>query len=172
MTNLPTPPSLLFLPPSAYQVPHGQRKTHGMAIASLALAIVWIGGIGSIVAIVLGIISQKKIKKSTNAKGGTSVARAGIIIGVTGLIIAIIFWTAVFTGGNGVNTSSLSYVDGNNYASANYSNATAESVLCKSSNVPSGYNPTLWIRGCLDGWATARFAINNNPGFPGLNSGS
>ena len=165
MTNLPTPPALLLSPLPTHQVPHGQRNICGMAIASLALAIVWIGAIDSIVAIVLGLISQKKIKASTNAEGGTNVARAGIITGVTGLVIAIIFWTAVFTGGNGVNTSSLSYVDGNNYASANYSNATAESVLCKSSNVPSSYNPTLWIRGCLDGWATARFASTTTQAF-------
>jgi hypothetical protein len=139
-----------------------------MAIASLVLSIVWIAGIGSIVAIILGFISQRKTKRSTGAKGGADLAIAGIIIGVVGLIFSIVFWAAVLAGGSGVSTSSPSYMDGSNYATSNYANNTAESTVCTPSNVSSGDSAGLWMRGCQDGWATARFAIDNSPGA-GLN---
>ncbi|HEY5265438.1 MAG TPA: DUF4190 domain-containing protein [Acidimicrobiales bacterium] len=171
MTNLPIPSAPLLPRHPAYQVPDGQRKTNGMAVASLVFSIVWIGGIGSIVAIILGLISQRKVKRTTGANDANKFAISGLIIGVGGLVVAVFFWAAVLAGSNGVNTSSPSYVDGNNYAIANYSNATAEAVLCASSSVPFRDNPSFWMRGCLDGWATARFAINNSPGLPGLNVG-
>ncbi len=169
MTNLPIPATPLRPLPPAQQVPHGRRKTNGMAIASLVFSIVWIAGIGSVVAIILGFISQGKTKRSTGAKGGADVAISGIIIGVAGLILAVAFWV-VLAGGNSVNSaaSSPSYVDGSNYATSTYANNTAESMVCTPSNVSSGDSPTLWMRGCQDGWATAEFAINNSPGA-GLN---
>ncbi|HVA53469.1 MAG TPA: DUF4190 domain-containing protein [Acidimicrobiales bacterium] len=170
MTNLPTPPTPLRPLPPEHQTPRGRRKTHATAIASLVLSIAWIAGIGSIVAIILGFTSQKKIKRSTGAVGGADVSTAGITLGVVGLIAAIFFWLSVLAGGNGASTitRSPSYVDGSNYATLYYANNAAESAVCAPSNVPSGDSATLWMKGCQDAWATARFAINNSPGA-GLN---
>ena len=143
-----------------------------MAIASLVFSILWIAGIGSVAAIILGFISQRKTKRSTGAKGGADVAIAGIILGVAGLILTAAFWV-VLAGGNSVNTatSSPSYVDGSNYATSNYANGTAESTVCTPSKVSRGDSATLWMRGCQDAWATARFAINNGAST-GLNMGN
>jgi hypothetical protein len=172
MNNLPTPPAPLQHLPPVKQVPHGQRRTSGVAITSLVLSILWIAGIGSVAAIILGFISQRRTKRSAGAKGAADVATAGIVIGVAGLVFSVVFWM-LLVGGSGGNTmtSSPSYVDGSNFATANYANATAESAVCTPSNISSGDRATLWMRGCQDGWATAKYSINNNSGA-GLNIGN
>jgi hypothetical protein len=143
-----------------------------MAIASLVLSIVWIAGIGSVVAIALGFISRRRAKRSTGTPDGAVVATAGITIGVTGLIFAAVFWIVVAGGNSGSTiTSSPSYVDGSKYAALYYDNATAESTVCTTSNISSRDSASLWMSGCHDGWATARFAINNGAST-GLNIGN
>ncbi|MHB8378398.1 MAG: DUF4190 domain-containing protein [Acidimicrobiales bacterium] len=169
MTDLPTTATPHLAAPSAHQTPRGRKKAGGMATASLVLSIVWMGGLGSIVAIAFGVICLKKTKGTDGVKNGADSAIAGIVIGVVGLILAIILWTGLLAGGNGANmTSSPSYVDGSSYATSHYANNVAEPTVCTSSNVSSGDRVALWMRGCQDGWATARFAINSGPGA-GLN---
>ncbi|HEV3268216.1 MAG TPA: DUF4190 domain-containing protein [Acidimicrobiales bacterium] len=143
-----------------------------MALASLVLSIVWIAGIGSVVAIALGFMSRRKTKRSAGTQEGAVVASAGIAIGIAGLIFAAVFWMIV-AGNNGGSTitNSPSYVDGSHYAGLYYDNATAESTVCTPKNISSGDTPSLWMRGCHDAWATARFAINNGSGA-GLNIGN
>ena len=142
-----------------------------MAIASLVFAIAWIAGIGSIVAIILGFRSRRKTERRTGAKSSADTALAGIVLGFAGLVFAAVFWVVLplGNGGNAV-TSSPSYIDGSAYATTNYSNNIPESTLCAPSNISSGDSAGLWTKGCQDGWATARFAINNGPGA-GLNVG-
>jgi hypothetical protein len=68
-------------------------KTDGMAIASLVLGILsitCIGLIGTILAVVFGILSRKKIKESGGALKGEGLALAGIILGIAGAVIGTI----------------------------------------------------------------------------------
>jgi hypothetical protein len=104
----------------------------------------------------------------------SSLANGGIVMGIVGFVLAAVILLAVLLGGNAgsVNMNSPSYFDGTNFANANYSNASAASTLCNDANVPPGDKRAEWITGCFDAWATARLAINNNPGMPGLNVGS
>jgi hypothetical protein len=60
-------------------------ETSGLAIASLFLGIVWLFGVGSILAILLGLLGMKEIKASEGRLGGRAIALAGVIVGVVGL---------------------------------------------------------------------------------------
>jgi uncharacterized membrane protein len=59
--------------------------TNGLAIASLFLGIIWLFGIGSLLAIVLGYIAMKEIRRSDGRQSGWSIALAGVIVGIVGL---------------------------------------------------------------------------------------
>ena len=64
-----------------------------MAIASLVLGIVWIYGIGSILALVFGYQGRNEIDRSNGTQTGRGMATAGIVlgwIGVGGLVLIIL----------------------------------------------------------------------------------
>jgi hypothetical protein len=50
------------------------------------LSLVWIGGLGSLLAVVFGFVARSEIKKSNGAKTGDGMAIAGIIVGFVGLL--------------------------------------------------------------------------------------
>ncbi len=62
------------------------RKTNGLAIASLVCSLIWLGGLGSILAILFGFIARAQIKKSEGPVEGSGLALAGIIVGFVGLV--------------------------------------------------------------------------------------
>lgn len=96
--------------PPQYQQPYGQQQQHygqqsasstsGMAIASLVLAIVWLGGIGSLAAVVFGILAIRQINNSRGAQGGKGMAIAGTVIGGLGIVASILFWALILTVAN------------------------------------------------------------------------
>ncbi len=59
--------------------------TNNLAIASLFLGIIWLFGIGSVLAIVLGYMGMKEIRASDGHQGGWAIALAGVIVGIIGL---------------------------------------------------------------------------------------
>jgi hypothetical protein len=63
------------------------EETSGLAIASVALGVVWIFGLGSIAAIGLGWRALRDIEASDEL-GGRGIAIAGIAIGLFGLASA------------------------------------------------------------------------------------
>lgn len=75
-----------------------------MAVASLILSILWIGGLGAVLAIIFGFRARFEIKKDRDNKKGDGIALAGIIIGIAGILGALIFWIVValvFSGSSG-----------------------------------------------------------------------
>src|ERR1700692_2932478 len=73
----------------------GQSTTNGLAIASMVLGIVWIYGIGAILALIFGYRARGQIKRNGQRGGGMAIA--GIVlgwVGVAGLIFVIIFVVA------------------------------------------------------------------------------
>ena len=60
-------------------------ETNGFAIASLFVGIIWLFGLGSVVAIILGYVGMKQIEASAGRQGGRPIAIAGIVIGIVGL---------------------------------------------------------------------------------------
>lgn len=61
-----------------------QRSTNGMAIVSLVLALHWLCGIGSALAILFGIKALGEI--DANGDNGRALATAGIVIGIIGVV--------------------------------------------------------------------------------------
>lgn len=67
-------------------------RTNGMAIASMVLGIVWVYGIGAILALILGYKAREEIDASGGMQTGRGMATAGIVlgwIGVAGLILIL-----------------------------------------------------------------------------------
>ena len=167
----PLPPASSQLPPTSSQLPPapapigyapapvgyggagpGKKKTNGMAVASLVLGIVWLGGIGSVLAVIFGFMSRKKIEESQGQEQGGGFAIAGLVLGFVGILGAIGFWLLVVVIGTAVNATG-SYANGYDYGSNHYSSSSSESSVCSSINVPSGNISSSWIAGCRDAWS-------------------
>jgi hypothetical protein len=63
------------------------QKTNGLAVASLVCSLLWVFGLGAILAVIFGFIARSQIKRSDHAQRGKGLALAGIIIGVLGLVV-------------------------------------------------------------------------------------
>lgn len=70
--------------------PPRTQRTNKMAIWSLILSIIWLGGLGSVAGIALGTAARRRIA-ATGERGG-GLAAAGIVIGVLTLLFAIAYW--------------------------------------------------------------------------------
>ncbi len=66
------------------------QKTNGMAIASLVLGILWLYWIGSLLALIFGVIGKNQIDRSGGTEGGRGLAVAGIVLGIVGLGIFVL----------------------------------------------------------------------------------
>src|SRR5437763_11612025 len=77
------------------------RRTNRMAIWSLVLSIITLGGAGSIAGIWLGAVARRRIPET--GESGNGLAVAGIIVGAVTLLIAIAHcvFVATPTGGSG-----------------------------------------------------------------------
>ena len=60
-------------------------RTNGFAVASLVLGLLWVLGLGSILALVFGIVAQKQIRASSGAERGEGLAKAGTVLGAVGV---------------------------------------------------------------------------------------
>jgi len=92
----PPPPPPYFAPsyvppPPGYGPPPVGQTTNGLSVASMVLGIVWVFGIGSILAVIFGFIGRKQIKESGGRQSGSGMALAGIILGFVG-VASLILW--------------------------------------------------------------------------------
>jgi hypothetical protein len=74
-----------------YQQPCQQpqsRGTNGMAIASFVLSLLWMWGLGSLLAVIFAAVSRRQMRES--GQNGSGFATAGLVIGIVGLVGAII----------------------------------------------------------------------------------
>jgi hypothetical protein len=62
-------------------------KVSGLAIASLVLGVLWICGLGSILAVVFGTVSISQINRSEGRTSGKGLAIAGLVLGILGLLL-------------------------------------------------------------------------------------
>lgn len=67
-------------------------RTRRLAIASFVLSLFWMGGLGSLLAIIFGLVALSNIKRSGGV-GARGMAMAGVIIGILGLLLASLIWT-------------------------------------------------------------------------------
>jgi len=77
-------------PYSAGRYPAGGQPdsgTNGLAIASLVLGIVWLAGLGSLLAVIFGNVARGQIK--TTRQAGNRLAIAGLVLGYLGLAAGV-----------------------------------------------------------------------------------
>lgn len=116
MSDLPPPPPPNVRPPAPpgyaatygdpSQPPLGPRGTNGMAIASLVVGIVWMCGIGSLLAVIFSRKAKKQI--SETGEQGDGLATAGFVLGVIGLasvVLWLVFIVAIQVLGQNASTS-------------------------------------------------------------------
>ncbi|MFN2557453.1 MAG: DUF2510 domain-containing protein [Nitriliruptorales bacterium] len=65
-------------------------RTNGKAVASLVLALAWVGGLGSTLGIVIGLRARQEIERSSGSETGSGLASVGIAVGVVGLLLALL----------------------------------------------------------------------------------
>lgn len=56
--------------------------TNGLAIASLVLGILWMGGAASVAAVITGVVARRQLSRT--GQRGDGLAIAGIVLGVIG----------------------------------------------------------------------------------------
>jgi uncharacterized protein DUF4190 len=89
--------------PPSYPPPAGSR-TNGLAVASLVLGIVWLCGVGSILALIFGFVALGRIKRT--GEGGRGLAIAGIVLGSIGAVMLVISIAAIAGSSSDDDTSS------------------------------------------------------------------
>ncbi|GAA4836337.1 hypothetical protein GCM10023221_11830 [Luteimicrobium xylanilyticum] len=86
-----------------------QAPMSGLAIASFVLSLVWLWGVGSVVALVLGLVALRQIKRT--GQRGRGFAIAGVAIaGAT--IVLLVLAVALFLGAHGLNGGTTVEVPG------------------------------------------------------------
>lgn len=78
------------------------RGTNGLAVASLVSGILWLCGVGSIAAVVLGHIALSQIKRTGAA--GRGLAIAGLVLGYLGVAGGVITLLAILGAANNDDT--------------------------------------------------------------------
>jgi hypothetical protein len=63
-------------------------KTSGLAIGSLVMGVLWMGGMGSLIALVLGLLARKEIASSGGRVTGRGLAFGGMLLGGLGVLVA------------------------------------------------------------------------------------
>lgn len=77
---------------------------NGFAIASFVLGIVWLMGVGSLLAVIFGFIGKSQVDASGGRETGQGLAIAGIVLGFVGLGIMLTMgglWGFDFWDGDG-----------------------------------------------------------------------
>jgi hypothetical protein len=83
-----------------WTMPNAPARTNGLAVASLVLGIVWIYGVGSILALIFGVSAKRQIKRSGGQQVGGGMATAGIALGAVGIagiaLLVVLFAAGAF----------------------------------------------------------------------------
>jgi len=79
-----------------------QQKTSGLAIASMVLGIVWLGWLGSLLAVIFGHIALSQTKDGR--AGGRGMAIAGLVLGYVGVLTFVWFLIAMGSAADSVDS--------------------------------------------------------------------
>ena len=90
-----------FPPYQAYRA----TTTNGFAIASLVLGILWVGGLGAVLAIICGTVARRQIRQSAGAESGDGLAVAGLVLGWIGVAGALFYIVVLIALASHANTS-------------------------------------------------------------------
>ncbi|MEJ3657090.1 DUF4190 domain-containing protein [Actinomycetes bacterium KLBMP 9759] len=94
-----------YYPPQhygGYPSPYGwgarRLTTNGFAIASLVLGVIWIYWLGSVLALVFGLVARSQIRRT--GEGGDGMAIAGIVLGLVGMATLLLLVVLVAVNGS------------------------------------------------------------------------
>jgi hypothetical protein len=137
----------------------------------MVLGIVWVFGIGSILAVIFGFVARKQIKDSGGRQSGGGMALAGIILGFVGvasLILWIVLVIAVTTtlnncfdqSGTNVNSSTCVTNSGTGNSGGSFNSGTTGN-LGNSASSPAPVPSSTGQRGMTGSFANSA----RTPGF-------
>jgi hypothetical protein len=75
--------SMRYLPPA----PYVRRPLNRLAAASIVFAVVWLWGLGSVLAIISGHVARRAIDESHGEVGGAGIASTAIVLGWVGIAL-------------------------------------------------------------------------------------
>lgn len=67
-----------------------EPRVNALAIGSLVASLVWMGGLSSVAAIVLGVLAKQQIAASGGRERGEGMATAGIVLGIVGVALPLL----------------------------------------------------------------------------------
>ena len=95
----PPPPPPAPAPPSPYYAgpQYVAQTTNGLAVASLIAGFLWMGWLGSVLAVIFGHIALGQINRSGGREGGSGLAIAGLVLGYMGVAtLLLVILVAIF----------------------------------------------------------------------------
>jgi DNA-directed RNA polymerase specialized sigma24 family protein len=92
-------------PPPYYYAP--SPPTNGLAIASMVLGILWLSGLGALLALILGNVALSQIKR--RGEGGRGMAITGVVLGWVGLVLLLVIVILVVVAQNAAGPASFGY---------------------------------------------------------------
>jgi hypothetical protein len=105
-------------------------QTNALSVASLVLGIVWLGGLGSLLAVIFGHIGLGQVKRSHGTQTGRGLALAGTILGYVGCIAAITIAAIVFTDTRTATHSPAQAIGQDSEAKSNARNLVSQIETC------------------------------------------
>lgn len=84
--------------PTVSRTRAGEARLSATAVLSLVLALLWLGGLGSLVAIVLGALALRRIGRSAGTRRGRGAALVGVVLGMLGVLATVAVVLLVRTG--------------------------------------------------------------------------
>jgi Domain of unknown function (DUF4190) len=82
----------------------------GLAVASLVLSLVWLAGLGSLLAVIFGATSIRTANRENRERSGLAVA--GLVIGIFGLVLAAVLIISLIIGAFGHNNTGCCFYQG------------------------------------------------------------
>jgi hypothetical protein len=105
-------------------------RTNPLSVASLVLGIVWLGGLGSLLAVIFGHIGLGQIKRARGQQSGRGLALAGTIVGYVGCIGAIAIAALLLTATSTHQFSAQQAIGQDSEAKANARNLVSQVESC------------------------------------------
>ncbi len=73
--------------------PRPRARTNRFAVCGLVLAVLTLGGVGSVLGIVFGVKARNQVRE--NGEPGYGLALASIVVGIVTLLVAIAYWIVI-----------------------------------------------------------------------------
>jgi hypothetical protein len=80
------------------------NPSNGLGVASLVLSILWLFGVGSLLAVIFGTRARRRARQFGGSSG---LGTAGMVIGIVGLVGAVLFWILAVAVSNDLKVTHL-----------------------------------------------------------------